>query len=64
MIGSPKLIEEMLHFAALHKIGAQIQKLPMAKAEEGVQRVRAGKARYRIVLENPRLPQARAAKRK
>jgi uncharacterized zinc-type alcohol dehydrogenase-like protein len=53
MIGSPKLIDEMLRFAALHKIGAKIQKLSMAKAEEGIRQVRAGKARYRIVLENP-----------
>lgn len=53
MIGSPSMIEEMLRFAALHKIGAKIQKLPMAKAEEGIERVRAGKARYRVVLENP-----------
>lgn len=54
MIGSPKLIAEMLQFAALHKIGACIQKFPMAKAEEGIRRVRAGKARYRVVLENPK----------
>lgn len=54
MIGSPRLISEMLQFAALHKIGAKIQKLPMSKAEEGIRRVRAGQARYRIVLENPK----------
>lgn len=52
MIGSPKLIREMLEFAAFHKIGAQIEKLPMTQAEEGIRRVRAGKARYRVVLEN------------
>jgi uncharacterized zinc-type alcohol dehydrogenase-like protein len=52
MIGSPRLIEEMLQFAARHKIGALVEKLPMAEAEEGIRRVRAGKARYRIVLEN------------
>lgn len=53
MIGGPEMIEEMLHFAALHKIGAKVQKLPMARAADGIARVRAGKARYRVVLENP-----------
>jgi uncharacterized zinc-type alcohol dehydrogenase-like protein len=52
MIGSPGMIAEMLRFAARHKIGAKIEKLPMVKAEEGIRRVRAGKARYRVVLEN------------
>ncbi len=62
MIGSPRLIKEMLEFAAFHKIGAQVEKLPMSQAEEGIRRVRAGKARYRIVLENA--AEKKTAKRK
>ncbi len=50
-IGSPAAIREMLAFAAEHRIGAQIETLPMADANGAIQRVRDNKARYRMVLE-------------
>ncbi len=50
VIGDPHLIREMLGFAARHKIGAEAEVLPMSQANEGLQRVRESKARYRIVL--------------
>ena len=50
MIGDPHRIREMLDFAALHKIAAQAEVLPLSHADEGIQAVRESKARYRIVL--------------
>ncbi|MFH1725053.1 MAG: NAD(P)-dependent alcohol dehydrogenase [Elusimicrobiota bacterium] len=51
-IGGRRTIREMLEFAARHRIGAQVETLPMARANEGVQTVRRGKPRFRIVLTN------------
>ncbi len=49
-IGSRNAIAEMLDFAALHKIGAQIELAPLAEAQSAVERVRKNSARYRMVL--------------
>lgn len=50
-IGSPARIREMLAFAAAHGIGAEIEAMPMASVNEGIERVRANRARYRVVLD-------------
>jgi uncharacterized zinc-type alcohol dehydrogenase-like protein len=41
----------MLRFAAQHKIAPQVEYFPMSKVNEAMDRLKAGKARYRIVLE-------------
>ena len=42
---------EMLAFAAEHGIGATVEVMPLAAVNEALARLRAGQARYRIVLE-------------
>jgi uncharacterized zinc-type alcohol dehydrogenase-like protein len=49
--GSPVDIARMLAFAARHDIRPQVERFPMAKVNEALQHLAAGKARYRIVLE-------------
>ncbi|KAI7856066.1 chaperonin 10-like protein [Circinella umbellata] len=51
VIGSPKVIEEMLQFAADTGVEPWIRTYPMKECPEAVQAMRDGKARYRIVLE-------------
>lgn len=47
------LMNDMLAFAARKKIKPKIELLPLAKVNEGIERVKNNKARYRIVLEIP-----------
>lgn len=49
--GSPVDIETMLRFAALHNITPQTEHMPMSRINEAFERLEAGKARYRIVLD-------------
>lgn len=49
--GSPVDIESMLQFAALHNVSPQTEHLPMSRINEAFERLEAGKARYRIVLD-------------
>ncbi len=49
-IGSPKRIHDMLDFANVHGLTAVSEIMPMAKANEAVERVKANKVRYRAVL--------------
>jgi uncharacterized zinc-type alcohol dehydrogenase-like protein len=49
--GSPVAIELMLDFAARHNISPQTEHLPMSRINEAFERLEAGKARYRIVLD-------------
>ncbi|MCE9555305.1 MAG: NAD(P)-dependent alcohol dehydrogenase [Planctomycetes bacterium] len=49
--GSPSVLAKMLDFAARHKIAPQIERFPMSKINEALDHLRAGKARYRIVLD-------------
>ena len=49
--GSPVAIEKMLDFAARHKISPQTEHFPMSRINEAFERLDAGKARYRIVLD-------------
>lgn len=44
-------MNEMLAFAAQHKIKPQIELLPLSKANEGIEKVKSNRARYRVVLE-------------
>ncbi len=48
--GGRATIEEMLGFAARHNIGAIVEVMPMAQVNAALGKVRAGKARYRMVL--------------
>lgn len=48
--GGRATIEEMLAFAARHRIGATVEVMPMAQVNAALDKVRAGKARYRMVL--------------
>jgi uncharacterized zinc-type alcohol dehydrogenase-like protein len=49
--GSPVAIETMLEFAARHGVVPTTEHLPMSRINEGFARLKAGKARYRIVLD-------------
>ncbi|TWT33223.1 NADPH-dependent aldehyde reductase Ahr [Blastopirellula retiformator] len=51
-IGSPTTIAKMLDFCARHEISPQIETFPMSKVNDALEHLKAGKARYRIVLEN------------
>ena len=42
----------MIEFCARHKIAPVIETFPMSRANEAFEHLKAGKARYRIVLEN------------
>lgn len=50
--GSPSAIDRMLEFSARHSIAPIIETFPMSKVNEALDHLRAGKARYRIVLIN------------
>jgi uncharacterized zinc-type alcohol dehydrogenase-like protein len=49
--GSPVGIATMLEFAARHGITPQTEHFPMSRINDAFQRLEAGKARYRIVLD-------------
>jgi len=51
-LGSPATTAKMLDFCARHGIAPIIEKFPMSRVNEAFDHLRAGKARYRIVLEN------------
>jgi uncharacterized zinc-type alcohol dehydrogenase-like protein len=42
--------DQMLRFAAQHKIAPQVEYFPMSKVNEAMEHLKSGKARYRIVL--------------
>jgi uncharacterized zinc-type alcohol dehydrogenase-like protein len=50
-IGGRAMMREMLHFAALHRIAAKVEVMPMRHVNKALSKVRANQARYRIVLE-------------
>ncbi|KAJ1913665.1 hypothetical protein H4219_005111 [Mycoemilia scoparia] len=52
LIGGIEDVKKTLEFAAKHNIRPMIEKMPMKNINEGIQRVRDGNVRYRIVLEN------------
>jgi alcohol/geraniol dehydrogenase (NADP+) len=49
--GSPASMAKMLAFCARHGIEPQVEHFPMSRANEALDHLRAGKARYRIVLD-------------
>jgi uncharacterized zinc-type alcohol dehydrogenase-like protein len=51
-LGSPATIASMLDFAARHGIAPQIETFPMSRVNDAMEKLRSGKPRYRIVLEN------------
>lgn len=51
-LGSPFNTARMLDFSARHHISPAIELFPMSKVNEAMDHLRAGKARYRIVLQN------------
>jgi uncharacterized zinc-type alcohol dehydrogenase-like protein len=50
--GSPAAIDHMLTFSARHSVAPITETYPMSKVNDAVERLRSGKARYRIVLVN------------
>lgn len=50
--GSPSALDRMLDFSARHGIAPVTEMFPMSKVNDAMERLRSGKARYRIVLEN------------
>lgn len=50
-LGSPATLQKMLEFCARHDIKAMVERFPMAKVNEAMEHLKAGKARYRIVLD-------------
>lgn len=50
-IGSRSAVRETLEFAARHGIAPQVQVRPLAEADAGLDAVRRGQARYRVVLQ-------------
>src|SRR5437762_4276584 len=53
-LGSPATTEKMLDFAARHRIAPVTEEFPMSKVNDALERLRSGKARYRVVLKNDR----------
>jgi alcohol dehydrogenase (NADP+) len=52
LVGSKQETQDMLYFAAHHRIFPQVSVLPMKKVNEAVAKFRKNEARFRIVLEN------------
>jgi uncharacterized zinc-type alcohol dehydrogenase-like protein len=50
--GSPSGLDRMLAFCARHAIAPVVEVLPISKVNEAFERLRQGKAHYRIVLAN------------
>lgn len=49
--GSPMDLREMLRFAARHKIEPKVEHFPLDRVNDALDHLRAGKARYRVVLD-------------
>lgn len=50
-VGSPATIATMLEFSARHELAPVTEHFPMSEVNEAMDHLRAGKARYRIVLD-------------
>lgn len=50
-LGRPTTTWKMLEFAGRHKVAPQVEHFPMSRINDAIARVRAGKARYRVVLD-------------
>jgi alcohol/geraniol dehydrogenase (NADP+) len=51
-VGSPTTIDHMLAFSARHSIAPVVEFFPLSRVNDALERLRSGKARYRIVLTN------------
>ena len=51
-LGSPTTTQQMLQFCSRHQIAPVTESFPMSKVNDAIERLRSGKARYRIVLTN------------
>ena len=51
-LGSPATAAAMLEFCSRHRISPQVEMFPMSRINDALDHLRAGKARYRVVLEN------------
>jgi len=51
-LGSPATTDLMLEFSARHGIAPTTESFPMSQANEALDHLRSGKARYRVVLTN------------
>lgn len=51
-LGSPANTTRMLQFAKRHNVEAMTELYPMSKINDALDRLRSGKARYRVVLQN------------
>lgn len=51
-LGSPAVTAQMLKFCARHQIAPQVERFPLSEVNEALAHVRAGQARYRVVLDN------------
>lgn len=51
IVGSPTTAKQMLEFAARHAIAPDVERLPMSRVNEALQRFASGEVRYRIVLD-------------
>ncbi len=51
-LGSPATISTMLEFAARHGIEPVTESFPMSKVNDAMEKLRSGKPRYRLVLQN------------
>lgn len=50
-VGPPVVIRRMLEFAARHNVTPENEHYPMSKVNDAFERLRSGKARFRIVLD-------------
>ena len=51
-LGSPTTTQLMLDFCSRHQIAPVTESFPLSKVNDAIERLRSGKARYRIVLTN------------
>lgn len=51
-LGAPATLRKMLDFCVRHRIEAVTEHFPMSRVNEALAHLQAGKARYRVVLEN------------
>ena len=49
--GGPAAILAMLDFAARHNVSPQVEHFPLAKVNDAIEHLAAGKARYRVVMD-------------
>lgn len=50
--GAPGVVDKMLEFCARHEIAPMVEEFPMSKINDAIEHLKAGKARYRVVLKS------------